>query len=307
MPASHTSKPMRDNQLSPLAPAPGPGRRAGLGIERRLVSAAQRGDRAALGQLIERLSAPVLRFGHGFCRNADDAADLAQDVLRTLLAELPRFRGDASLSTWAYTVARRACARRRMRERRMRPLERERGVTEHPDPAAPPDLVAERRQLGAAIEHALAELPESHRRVVLLRDVEGLPAAEVAKVLGIGERAVKSRLHRARLELRAALEPYAGHRATPARRRTRHGPATRRGRCPDTARLLSRYLEGDLDSGVCDALRDHVAGCARCGDVCASLRTVLGACRRWGAEPLPVEVRDRLRVAIRDALAGLAG
>lgn len=284
------------------------------GPERRLVSAARRGDPAALRQLMERLSRPVLRFGQGFCRNADDAADLAQDVLRTLLAELPRFRGDSSLSTWAFTVARRACVRRRIRERRMLPLDAGPGLHEHRDPSATPDVVVERRQLGEAIERALATLEPAHREVVMLRDVEGLPAAEVAKVLGIGERAVKSRLHRARLELRAALEPYVGHRATPARRSP--GPRTAgvpgaaaavaaTGRCPDTARLLSRYLEGDLDARVCDTLSAHVAHCERCDAVCASLREVLGACRRWGAAPLPAGERARVRAAVREAVAGL--
>lgn len=273
------------------------------GVERRLVAAARRGDRAALRVLLERLIRPVMRFGQGFCRNADDAADLTQDVMRTLLAELPRFRGDASLSTWAFTVARRACARRRLRERRMSPLETAKGIVRRADPGAMPDELVERLELGAAIQRALGTLPPAQREVVMLRDVEGLPAAEVAKVLGIGERAVKSRLHRARLALREELAPYVERGAAPARA---PAPATAAGGCPDTARMLSRYLEGELDARVCDTLSAHVAACARCHVVCGSLREVLGRCRRWGAAPLPAAERERVRDAVRDAVARLA-
>ncbi len=298
------SKPLNGKALDKLRSASAAARSDARRIERTLVIAARQGDSVALRQLLERLAHPVLRFGQGFCRNPDDAADLAQDVLRTLLAELPRFRGDASLSTWAFTVARRACARRRLRERRMQPLDAVAGTAQWRDPSATPDQIAERHELGEAIRAALALLPPAHREVVVLRDVEGVPAAEVAKVLGIGERAVKSRLHRARLALREALAPYVEPGTTRVRRTTTP-PAAGVGPCPDTARLLSRYLEGELDPAMCDTLSAHVARCAHCAAVCSSLREVIGACRRWGAAPLPAAERERVRRAVRDAVAGL--
>ena len=264
--------------------------------ERALLAAARGGDARATARLLERLARPVLRFGQGFCRNTHDAQDLAQDVMRTLLAELSRFRGDASLTTWAFVVARRACARRRRREARMRPLEATPRAHEWHDPHATPDVHAERGQLGDAIVAALAALPDAHREVVVMRDVEGMPAAEVARVLGIGERAVKSRLHRARLALRGQLAPHVGH--VPARPTQRRLPG-----CPDTSALLSRYLEGDVDARDCDALAAHVAGCPDCGEACASLRDVLGACRRWGTGPLRAPERAQVRAAIRRVLA----
>src|SRR5512143_2500397 len=68
--------------------------------ERRLLADARSGEAAALHELLERAAAPAWRWSSGFCRNRDDAADLVQDVLHTLLRSLERFRGDASLSTW---------------------------------------------------------------------------------------------------------------------------------------------------------------------------------------------------------------
>ena len=270
--------------------------------ERRLLSAARTGDPRATEAMLESLALTIYRFGMGFCRDPHQAEDLTQDVLRTLLVWLPQFRGDSSLSTWAFTVARRACVRRRRRAQRMTSLEARTDLKSHPDTAAGPAETMERRELAGAIQAAIAALPPVQREVVLLRDVEGLPALEVARVLGIGERAVKSRLHRARLALRESLAPH----AAPSRIRPVHpsgGPASR---CPDTALLLSRYLEGELDGSVCDRLAAHVAGCAACGVACDSLREVLGACRTWGTAPIPKAEQQRVRVAVRAAVEAMA-
>ncbi len=237
---------------------------------------------------------PAYRFSRGFCRDPHEAEDLAQDVMATLLRTLRSFRGDSSLSTWTYTVARRACGRRKQRlARQDAALRREpdaaAGIVREPEP--PRRL--ERRRLAAALEQAIAALPEEQREVVVLRDVEGLPASEVARIVGIGERAVKSRLHRARLALRETLAPHVPGGAAPP-------PAER---CPDTARLLSRYLEGDLSGSVCERMESHVTSCAGCAGACESLRAVLGACRTYGEQPVPPAVRRAVRAAVRDLLA----
>ena len=263
--------------------------------ETRLLSAARAGDSAALSQLLERATGPAHRFSMGFCRDPHDAEDLVQDVLAVLVRSLKSFRGGSSLSTWMYIVAKRACGRLRKRQARQSSLE---------DIPAPEALVAdasheperrfERRQLGAALERAIASLPQTQREVLVLRDVEGLPAAEVGRVLGLGQGAVKARLHRARITLRQDLAPFVAGRDAPA-------PGAQ---CPDTARLLSRYIEGDLSPGVCARLEGHVSACPACGRACDSLREVLGACREYGERALPVDVRRAVRMAIRKVVTG---
>ena len=258
--------------------------------ENRLLEAARAGDESATRELLRRAAEPAWRWSRGFCRDPDDAADLAQDVLVTLLRSLPSFRGDSSLSTWTYTVARRACARRRQRASRGRSLDApaQANLRERPDPGAGPARRLERRELSERLESAIATLPEPQRAVLVLRDVEGLSAAEAAKVLGLGERAVKSRLHRARLAVRAHLAPYlAGHDAPPP------GP-----NCPETARMLSRWLEGDLDAATCARMEQHVNRCPACGGTCASLRAVLGECRAYRERRVPSELQRAVRAAV---------
>jgi RNA polymerase sigma-70 factor (ECF subfamily) len=263
------------------------------------VRRAQAGDAAALRRLLERLAVPMYRFGRHFCRNPDDAQDVMQESLAALVRTLPRWRGDAAPSTWAYVVARNTCGRMRRRKAgapaRLESLARGAGRADALRVAAPgadPAREFERGELGEALGRALAALPVSQREVVVLRDVEGLSASEVGKVLGLGEDAVKSRLHRGRTALRRTLASLHGDVA----------PARRRG-CPDTALLLSRHLEGEVDAATCRRLAKHVEECADCGAACDGLRSALGACARLGGG-LPAEAREAVRRAARAIAPG---
>jgi RNA polymerase sigma-70 factor (ECF subfamily) len=264
--------------------------------ERKLLLAARSGDRKALGELLLHASAPAWRWSMGFCRDTDDAADLVQDVLHTLLRSLASFRGDASLSTWTYVVARRACTRRRRREQRQRPLDAPAyaHLRDRADGAPGPARRLERSELAARLEQAIGALPDAQREVLVLRDVEGLSANEVGAALGLGVRAVKSRLHRARLALRERLAPYVAGGDAPA-------PS---GGCPETARMLSRWFEGELSAGTCARMERHVSGCPACEGTCTSLREVLGACREYGGRAVPRELQRAVRDAVRKAAAG---
>jgi len=264
--------------------------------ERRLIAAVRRGDPRALDLVTRRVSGSLYRFSRGFCRDPHDAEDVMQEVLAALISSLHRFRGDASLSSWAYVVARNTCARRRKHGARHESLERGNGAAalEIRDPGAGPERAAERRELREALERAIATLPASLRDVLVLRDVEGLPAAQVGRHLGLGERAVKSRLHRARVVLREILAPHVAPEAPRA-------PG-----CPDVARMLSRFLEGELEAGACARLEKHVSGCAGCGAACSSLRAALGACVAWRSAPVPAHVRGAVRAALREVVAGAA-
>jgi RNA polymerase sigma-70 factor (ECF subfamily) len=261
--------------------------------ERRLLAAAQAGDARATRQLLDGVSATVYRFGRSFCRDPHDAEDIMQDVFAALTRSLGGLRGDASLSSWAYVVAQRACARRRRRApaASLDATRAEGGTGELAASGGDPADIAEANELRDVLEHAIRDLPASLRDVLMLRDVEGLPAKDVARALGIREPAVKSRLHRARLAVRARVAAY------------RQGVMPRRpGGCPDTPRLLSRFIEGEITPRDCAAIERHVETCRWCRDACGALRDTLRACRRWGDAPVPRSMQTRLRRAVRAAV-----
>jgi RNA polymerase sigma-70 factor (ECF subfamily) len=144
--------------------------------------------------------------------NTADAEDVTQDVLLQVVRKLDTFRGRSSLTTWLHRVTVNAALAHRRRQAR-RP-------EEHLDVSLDcvamhagsdgrvPDRQALDRELRRHLERAIARLPEMYRDVFVLADVEGLPNAEVGRLLGLGLAAVKSRLHRARLMVRDALAPY---------------------------------------------------------------------------------------------------
>ena len=186
---------------------------AGSSSDDELLAAAREGDSAALEQLLVRYQPHLYRFGLRMCGNVEDAGDVAQESLISMARSVRDFRGDSSVSSWLYTIARRFCIKKR-RRRKFAPTREESldapatDVAYHlADPRPNPEQTATNRELATALTHAIDALEPSQREVLVLRDVEGLSASEVAKVLGLSVEAVKSRLHRARVAVREGLAP----------------------------------------------------------------------------------------------------
>jgi RNA polymerase sigma-70 factor (ECF subfamily) len=262
-----------------------------------LLAALQSGDEGAVAMLLERYAPAVYRFGSKMCRDPEDAKDVLQDTLLAAARGLRGFRGGASLSTWLFTIARSFCIKRRRRPvgapRDVVPLESD-GAATIAAAGTLPDRAAEERELADALEAAIRGLDPIYREVLLLRDVEGLTAPEVAAVLGIGVDAVKSRLHRARATVRDRVAPLmsSAEAATPSA-------------CPDVVPMLSRYLEGEIGADQCAEMNRHVAQCPRCGARCDSLRRSLALCRRSSEHgSVPPEIQDAVRTALREAASG---
>jgi len=145
----------------------------------------------------------------------ESAKDLVQETFLSAYRGFNRFRGDARISTWLYTIASRACIR--MRRKRKGQPERELSLDElvptsdgefHlqiPVDGLTPEEALENKELREALDQAIQKLPSKYRMTLVLRDMEGLSAKEVGIVMGANERAVKSRLHRARLFVRREL------------------------------------------------------------------------------------------------------
>lgn len=165
------------------------------------------GDQEAFETLVTRHELALFRFASRACGSRRDGEDALQDGLLAAWRGAGTFRGEASARTWLYQVVVHAC-RRRQRRRSGEPAQAEGLEAAEAMPADgrnPEERLAD-GELAAALERSLAGMPEEAREVLLLRDVEGLSGEETAAALGLGVAAMKSRLHRARLELKARVE-----------------------------------------------------------------------------------------------------
>lgn len=252
-----------------------------------LVARAKGGDREALEAVLGAVAPSIHRFGLRMCRNVHDAEDVLQDTLVNVAKHLADFEGRSSLSSWVFALTRSACTRKRRGLKNQPPLSDDH-LVEMQDHAPTPEAHAANQELAAALGRALDALPDEHREVILLRDVEGLSAQEAAEALEVSVDALKSRLHRAREGLRAALRPL-----------LEPSVARAPGGCPDVVALWSTKLEGDLSQVDCARMEKHIASCPACGSACDALKQALFACQRIRSAPVPPEIQSRVRSAVR--------
>lgn len=177
-----------------------------------LVRRSGAGDREAFEMLVTRHEAALYRFALRTCGGEREGEDALQDGLLAAWRGAAGFRGESAARTWLFQVVVNACHRRH-RRRAGDPGEPEpMDAAQHvPQDESSPEDRAGAREAGRAIDRALASLPAESREVLLLRDVEGLSGEETAAALGVSLAAMKSRLHRARLDLKAEVEAILGH------------------------------------------------------------------------------------------------
>lgn len=178
--------------------------------ERALIERAQSGDRAAFEALVrrhaDRLYAVVLRF----LGDSREAEDVTQETFLRAWRGISGFKGRSQFFTWLYRIGLNEAKRRAARGRptaRLSNLD-EGSAAQVADWSEAPERRAAEGELREALERAVRALDPEYRAPLILRDVEGLSTAEAAEVMGLGEAAFKSRLHRARLAVREAIEEY---------------------------------------------------------------------------------------------------
>lgn len=169
----------------------------------RLLTAAQRGDRAALEALLAQHRKTVFRYGLRYCGSTENTEDAVQETLWAAARAIGNFRRAAAVTTWLFTIVRNKCHRLLFHKHDVRDLADL--FPRVPEPGRSPEDDAAARQIQGILAAALARLSPSHREVLVLRDVEGLTAPAAAEKLGLSVQALKSRLHRARQELRAEV------------------------------------------------------------------------------------------------------
>jgi RNA polymerase sigma-70 factor, ECF subfamily len=188
--------------------------------ETALLARLRAGDEAAYETLVRAYSARLFSVARRIVGGDEDARDVVQEAFLSAFRALPRFHGDARLSTWLHrivvnTALMRLRTRKRKPEESIEPMlpgfSRDGHFAERfHDWNEPVDQALSRGETRALVRHRINELPESFRTVLLLRDIEGLSTEETAKVLETTPNAVKIRLHRARQALRTLLAPHLG-------------------------------------------------------------------------------------------------
>jgi RNA polymerase sigma-70 factor (ECF subfamily) len=181
-----------------------------------LVRLAASGDAEALERLLRRVQEVAWRFSTSVCGHADDAEDAMQEALLKTYRYVGHLREPAAFKPWLYRTVRNACLMGRRKRAgepaRLRSLDdvghRDGDAMriDVPDLAKNPEQLADNAALRRRLRKALRTLPAPYRAVVVLREMEGLSTREVAKVMGMSEDNVKTRLHRARIQLQAALD-----------------------------------------------------------------------------------------------------
>ena len=190
--------------FAPVSPAPGK-------------SAASQAEFEAV---VEKYHGKVFQLVYRYTGDYEEACDLTQDTFVRAFNAWTEFRGDSQVYTWLYRIALNLCHNQQKRLQRRHSMERwsldsapsddfeERGPVEVADERPLPLARLEGDEMRHRLREALLQLPDNYRTVIVLRDIEGLTYEEIARVTDSTLEAIKSRLFRARQNLRRILEPY---------------------------------------------------------------------------------------------------
>ena len=186
------------------------------GDELALVQAARNGDVSAFEQLIKRYDRKIFRLAHHITQNREDAEDVLQEAFLKAYQNLAGFQGNSKFYTWLVRIAVNESLMKLRKRRSDRTVSLDEDVEtedgsmprEVPDWGPSPEQLYGREELNDILARTIHGLPASFRTVFVLRDVEGLSTEETAEALALSVPAVKSRLLRARLQLRDRLSRF---------------------------------------------------------------------------------------------------
>jgi RNA polymerase sigma-70 factor (ECF subfamily) len=181
-------------------------------------------DEGAFNELVVTYQRRVFALVFRMLGRRDEAEDLAQEVFVQVFKAIDQFRGDSKLSTWIYRIAVNLCKNRTKYLSRRHandqddvdamadrlPFSAAKGVSV--GGISRPDELVEGMQLEVVVKRAIAQIEPEFREVLILRDVEDMSYEEIAEVTGLADGTVKSRIHRARAQLRAIVEKAMGEK-----------------------------------------------------------------------------------------------
>ena len=182
-----------------------------------VVAAFLGGEERAFQELVDRYQTRLLNFVYRTIGDREKAEDLVQEVFIRVYRHLHRFDASKKFSTWIYTIASNL-AKNKLRNRSRNPLVLFQTITKHwqdeerplqfEDALSRPDDLYRKRHLRELVEEATSRLPEHHRQVFVLRELEGKSYEEIAEITNCNLGTVKSRLNRARNSFAEIIEPW---------------------------------------------------------------------------------------------------
>jgi RNA polymerase sigma-70 factor (ECF subfamily) len=179
--------------------------------EKQLIRECLAGRTEAFGELVIRYQDRLFNALCGILGSPDDARDVAQDAFVQAFQKLKTFRGQSAFYSWLFRIALNAAASQKRRTRR-KPASidsaRDQSAHDPPDqrPDAAPSHALEVNERRAAVQSALAQLPAEFRVPLVLKEIDGMKYHEIAAIVGCPVGTVRSRIHRARSELRQRLD-----------------------------------------------------------------------------------------------------
>ncbi len=192
--------------------------------DRRLIAACLLGNRDAFGELVSRYQSRLYNAALRLVDTPEDAADVVQDAFLNAFQSLRSFKGDAEFFTWMYRIAFNVAITLKRKKKPTVSLNAlEPGRNGSPKGHEPidgseyvkPNAALERTEEEQLLHAALARLSGEHRDVLVMKDIDGLKYEEIADVLKVPIGTIRSRLHRARFELRELLEPLEANAPPP--------------------------------------------------------------------------------------------
>lgn len=179
-----------------------------------LIKRAQSGDNAAFDCLMDGYFKKLYNIAFRMAGNADDAADMTQEIMIKLFKNISSFSGNSKFSTWVYRVATNTCLDELKKLKRHKNLSIDKDIEtdegefsyEVEDTSPVPEQLAEQKELKTIVASAIGMLSPDHKAVLVLRDIQGFSYDEIARIVGCSEGTVKSRISRARAQLKIIIE-----------------------------------------------------------------------------------------------------
>lgn len=188
-----------------------------------LVKLVQKGDTSAFEELIKRYEDKIYSLAYRILNDKEEAYDVLQETAISAFKNIKKFKGKSSFSTWIYKIALNFALMKKRKQKSL--LKKAQILHSEDDDKLPqfaeiseqtnitdwsdnPILNLENEELKNLLLNSVNKLPEKYRNVLILKELEGRPVEEVAKILGISTSATKTRLHRGRLYLREILDKY---------------------------------------------------------------------------------------------------